>query len=132
MSFCAWARGNYLGIWVLPKKSDFGSIPVLWGACARLGAVYSSVRWYFRYLLSVPSVPQGCMWVKIHKVSIYEVYIKVNFGWRFFFFFSRLYFQNGNFSSFFQNFVKAALRAITGPAHRFFWLFWPNSKNLDL
>ena len=41
MSFCAWARANYLGIWVLQKKSDFGSIPVLWGAGARLGAVYS-------------------------------------------------------------------------------------------
>ena len=30
-----WGYGFY------KKKSDFGSIPVLWGAGARLGAVYS-------------------------------------------------------------------------------------------
>jgi hypothetical protein len=61
MGFCGWARGNYLGIWVLPKESDFRTIPVLWGAGARLGAIYSSAREHFRYLLSVPSVPQGCI-----------------------------------------------------------------------
>ena len=50
-----------MGIWVLPKKIDFGSILVLWGAGATLGTVNSSVREYFRYLLAVGRVPKGCM-----------------------------------------------------------------------
>ena len=50
-----WGYGFY------QKKSDFVKIPVLWGAGVRLGTVNSSVREYFRYLLSAPSVPKGCM-----------------------------------------------------------------------
>ena len=50
-----WGYGFY------QKKNVFGTILVLWGAGATQGTVNSSVREYFRYLLSAPSVPKGCM-----------------------------------------------------------------------
>jgi len=45
---------------------------------------------------------------------------------------ARLYYYNGHFSSFFQNFDIATLRAKTGPAHHFFLGFLPNSENLGV
>ena len=45
---------------------------------------------------------------------------------------ARLYYCNGHFSSFFQNFVKAALRAKTDLAHQFFLGFLPNTENLGV
>ena len=41
--FLCLGKGKLHGILVLPKKSDFGSIPVLWGAGARLGTVIFQV-----------------------------------------------------------------------------------------
>ena len=38
--FLCLGKGKLLGDMGFTKKSDFGSIPVLWGAGARLGAVY--------------------------------------------------------------------------------------------
>ena len=46
--------------------------------------------------------------------------------------FARLYYYNDHFSSFFQNIVKAALRAKTFAAPSFFSGFWPNSENLGV
>ena len=112
-----WGYGFYQKKVILDKSQCCG------GAGARLGTVNSSVREYFRYLLLAPSVPQGCMQVKNHKVSIDQVYIKVNFEGLILFFFARLYYYNSHFTSLFQNFDIATLRAKTGPAHHFFKVF---------
>ena len=45
---------------------------------------------------------------------------------------ARLYYYNGNFSKFFPNFVKAAVRAKTDLAPHFFLGFWQNSENLGV
>ena len=48
-----WGYGFYQKKVILDKSQSCG------GAGARLGTVNSTVREYFRYLLSAPSVPQG-------------------------------------------------------------------------